>query len=86
MKDLGKGIAFDYSSYVLFPETFLHLHQTRGGKTLQTAEQFFMEVVSDYEERLCLEREIEEAAERKKREKEERGDVDSEDDWVEDSD
>lgn len=86
MKNLGKGIACDYSSYVLFPETFLHLHQTRGEKTRQTAEQCYMEVVSDHEERLCLERDIEEAAERMKREKEERGDVDSEDEWVDDSD
>ena len=84
--DLGQDIAFAYSSFVLFPETFLHLHQARGGKTRQLAEQSFMEVVADHEERLCLEQDINEAAERMLREKEEGRDPDSEEEWIDHSD
>merc|ERR1719192_1085151 len=63
-------LALDYSSVVLFPETFIHWHMSQG-KTRENAEAEFLQgVVSDEEtmdfeeevERRIKEREEEEAA------------------------
>merc|ERR1719342_1640650 len=66
LKVLGKkSSAFVYTNCVLFPETFIHQHETQG-KSREEAEQAFMEVAVDAEERQGLEQEIQEAkAERK---------------------
>ena len=83
--NLGQKVAADYSTCVLFPETLIQLLQVKGGKTRQLAEQSFMEIVVDQEERECLKRDIEEAAERLREEKEER-EEDSGDEWMDHSD
>ena len=80
-------MAFNYSSCVLFPETFIHGHQYRG-KSREEAERFFMEVEVDLEERAGLEQDFREAVDRKIREEKERAgkEEDSETDWVDHSD
>lgn len=79
--ELGNGSAFVYTSCVLFPETFIHQHQVQG-KSREEAEQAFMEVAVDVEERKGLNQEIKEAAVRNRRE----SDEDSGDEWVDHSD
>eukprot|EP00092_Neocalanus_flemingeri_P007418 GFUD01008011.1.p1 GENE.GFUD01008011.1~~GFUD01008011.1.p1 ORF type:complete len:2535 (+),score=676.26 GFUD01008011.1:509-8113(+) len=81
LKELGAGSAFVYTSCVLFPETFIHQHQVQG-KSREEAEQAFMEVAVDVEERKGLNQEIKEAAVRNRRDSEE----DSGDEWVDHSD
>ena len=82
---LGQKVASDYSACVLFPETILQLLQVKGGKTRQSAEQFFMEIVVDHEEWECFDRDVEEAVKRRREEKEGRG-GESEDEWMNHSD
>ena len=101
--ELGKDQAYNYSVLVLFPETFIHLHQVsltelsrhslrllcvqeKGGKSRGQAEQFFMELEVNQEERECLERDVQEAMERQLREEREERDRDSGDEWVDHSD
>jgi len=79
--ELGIGSAFLYANCVLFPETFIHQHQVQG-KSREEAEQAFMEVAVDIEERKALNQEIKEAAVENRRETEE----DSGDEWVDHSD
>ena len=82
MKELGIDSAFVYPSCVLLPETFIHQHQFQG-KSREEAEQAFMEVAVDVEERQGLSQEIQEAVRRNRRE--EAGDR-SGDEWVDHSD
>ena len=81
LRDLGISSAFVYTSCVLFPETFIHQHQVQG-KSREEAEQAFMEVAVDVEERKGLNQEIKEAAVRNGRD----SDEDSGDEWVDHSD
>merc|ERR1712042_335874 len=82
LKVLGKkSSAFVYTNCVLFPETFIHQHETQG-KSREEAEQAFMEVAVDVEERKALNQEIKEAAVINRTETEE----DSGDEWVDHSD
>jgi len=86
LKVLGKkSSAFVYTNCVLFPETFIHQHETQG-KSREEAEQAFMEVAVDAEERQGLEQEIQEAVKRNRKEEEERSGEDSGDEWVDHSD
>ena len=81
MKELGIDSAFVYTSCVLFPETFIHQHQFQG-KSREEAEQAFMEVAVDVEERQGLSQEIQEAVRRNRSEEGDR----SGDEWVDHSD
>jgi len=81
LMELGNGTAFVYTSCVLFPETFIHQHQVQG-KSREEAEQAFMEVAVDVEERKGLNQEIKEAAVQNRRD----NDEDSGDEWVDHSD
>jgi len=81
LTELGSGSAFVYTSCVLFPETFIHQHQVQG-KSREEAEQAFMEVAVDVEERKGLNQEIKEAAVRNRKD----SDEDSGDEWVDHSD
>jgi len=81
LRELGIGSAFLYANCVLFPETFIHQHQAQG-KSREEAEQAFMEVAVDVEERKALNQEIREAAVMNRRDTEE----DSGDEWVDHSD
>ena len=78
---------YDYSTCVLFPETFIHNHQNQG-KSRAEAERSFMEVEVDPEERAGLFQDVREAVDRKIREEKENGgkEEDSETDWVDHSD
>merc|ERR1719308_17723 len=70
LQDLGKSSAFVYTNCVLFPETFIHQHQNQG-KSREEAEQAFMEVAVDAEERQGLQQEIQEAVRRNRKQEEE---------------
>ena len=80
-------MAFNYSSCVLFPETFIHGHQYQG-KSREEAERLFLEVEVDPEERAVLEQDMQRAVDRQIREEKERAgkEEDSETDWVDISD
>ena len=97
LREVGIGSAWLYASCVLFPETFIHQHQVRRiivlsmfsgscfqvqGKSRKDAEQAYMEVAVDVEERKALNQEIKEAAVMNRTETEE----DSGDEWVDHSD